>query len=163
MNEQTSVPDPGTVIHHEEIERSAPLGAIVFAGCLLLAVGAATVQAFGFAGRAGLAPITVGVPTTIGLLFVFIHELRRFRGGAARGALKASPYFWIAIYLGTFFAFGALASLVIFTLTLTKFRGERTWKETIIFTVISGVVFFILIETILGESLYRGWFLELIR
>jgi len=155
--------EPGTDDETDIPYPTANGGAIAFVVVALLAVGTATVQAFDFPERAGLAPLTVGIPTTLIIILITVRELRHFKRETEHALLKNNAYFWMLIYTGSFYVFGALGALITFSIGLIRVRGKRTWKETILFTVISSAAFFLLTETILGESLYRGWFMEQLR
>ncbi|NUL45790.1 hypothetical protein F7P69_11385 [Cellulosimicrobium funkei] len=147
----------------EEAPYHATIGAVAFAClCLGVAVGA-SVLALGFPGRAGLAPLTVGIPTVILMMVVVIHEIRHLRRGRVRNPLVANPYLWVALYAVTFYVLGALAALAILSFTLIRFRGGQSWKATLIATAAAALAFFVMTETVLGESLYRGVFLEQLR
>lgn len=144
-------------------DNTANGGAVTFVILALLLVGAATLNAIGFPGKAGLAPLTVGIPTTVLLAIIAIRELRHFKRASKRVDLRVNAYFWILVFVVAFYALGAIGALIVFSVGLLKIRGERTWKVTLIYTAVSATAFFLLTETVLGESLYRGLFMEQLR
>lgn len=130
--------------------------------CLLLVIGA-IVEATGFPGRAGLAPLTVAIPTAALLLLVVISEVRQFRYAPLHRPLVANPYLWTALYGMSFYVLGAVGALLVFSFTLIRFRERASWKASLIATGAAGAGFFIMTEILLSESLYRGVLLELLR
>ncbi|MFH5822320.1 tripartite tricarboxylate transporter TctB family protein [Georgenia sp. AZ-5] len=142
------------------------VSAVLFALSCLVGAGAAAVVALDFAGRAGLAPLIVAVPTAALAAVVLIQEITRWRSGrrrTARRRLIENPYAWISTYAAAFYLLGALGALVLFSTSLMRWRGHQPWRMTLIVTVGTAVAFFVATEVLLEESLYRGVFLEQLR
>ncbi len=119
-------------------------------------------MAVGFPDRAGIVPVVVAVPTAALAVTVAVTEMRRppRRAPRARSEPLHNPYLWLAIFTALLYLVGEAASLAIFGAALARFRGGQSWRVIVPVVAVTTVAFFIVTEVALGESLYRGVFLE---
>lgn len=150
--------------------RPASLAAAGLAGVTAAVTGAATVMALDFPDKAAVAPLAVGLPTTVLALIVLLREVRlllRGRGqragrpawawaGHGIEAVRPNPYLWLLLYACLFYLGGAVVALAAFSIGLIRFRGGQAWAPTLWFTALTTLAFYLLVEVALGEPLHRG-------
>lgn len=131
-------------------------------GFVVVGVGAAA-MATTFPDRAGIVPLTVAIPMTALALFIVVSEARRVRRPRRprlATSLPRNPFIWLGVFTALFYLVGAAASLGIFGAALARVRGRQPWRLVVPIVLVTTAIFFVIVEVLLGESLYRGVFLE---
>ncbi|QVQ50911.1 hypothetical protein J4H86_18890 [Spiractinospora alimapuensis] len=163
MSETTTDPATASESGGMDDDKNRGFSAVALAlGFVVVGVGAA-VMATSFPDRAGIVPITVAVPMTALALFIVISEtrhLRRPRRSSLAIAIRTNPFLWLGAFTALFYLVGAVASLGVFGAALAQVRGRQPWRLVVPIVAVTTAVFFVIVEVLLGESLYRGVFLE---
>ena len=80
--------------------------------------------------------------------------------GTASGRAWAEALAWIAGFFVTLYVAGLFLTAPVFSVLYLRFAGGRTWKVSVIYAVVVGVVLYVAFEVLLGVPTPEGLILD---